>query len=145
MTYLLYVVGGALSALLVVALVLACLQVVRGARRAPERPADPPADRTSLGKRVGELEADVAALMRRVREGEDASAKEMRRIWGSLAVGRRADRQAEPPVQAELPLADDDTPRILTPELLAQLGGAPAPATPVASPTIGPPPRRKWR
>ena len=138
------------ATLAVVGLVLRRDHARPGPALAAAAAAAPPAapSRSEVARRVGEIEADVAALRRQLTELEGSTGNQFRRLWGAVSVQRREDRQsAGGGEQLALPaMTDDEGTRPLTPDLLAQLTGQGAVASPAPAPVMPPriPPRRRW-
>lgn len=145
----------AVAALLLLLVLALAILVVRDRRDrrvlAPIRPAkaamlyeqgEPPSRSTSA--RLADLETDVAALRQRLSAHEDSTGTRFRELHGRMAHAKRGGgSEAAAP---QLPDVEPEGVRPLTPELLAQLGGAQPVAADQANalPALPPRPRRTW-
>lgn len=110
----------AASAVLLAVALLGVRQV--GARRGAAAPVVAPApDRSALVARVAELEAQLPAVVRQIRELEESTDRRLRSLHGVLARERRGGQEAATAPAGAPALADDGSP-VLTPALAAQLG-----------------------
>ena len=95
------------TALMTVAALAIGRALERGSKPLPG-PQDPPPDRSALAKRVAELEAQLPSVVRQVRELDDSTNAQFRKVWGSISVARRADRQAGVIGSHEISVTPDD-------------------------------------
>ena len=112
-------IGTVLVAWLVVALLAAGVWATLARRAArPDRVAHP--ERSPLVARLADIEAQLPSLRRELRELDESTERRFRSLHGTLA----RERRGAPAAPEQLDLAVDGE-RVLTPQLLAQLGGEP--------------------